>query len=103
MNEIDSEEHYRELTKADDCINVVIHTTPYCGPCRILKREVEKIENELYAKYGVKFFTIDVSKHTFTGFRKVPTVSVCNNGFQMIEAGTTSTRVKQMCQEVYER
>lgn len=81
--EITAEQLKQKIENGDKVI--VDFFTNWCGPCKIMKPNFEKVSQELRNEnFGVELFTFDVEKNKDyaieLGIRSVPTIKSFSNG-----------------------
>lgn len=72
------------MFEIDNDLEIVVYTTPTCGPCKALKPELIKLQ-EIY-QFRMRFVELsELTKATFAmmGIRSAPTVA-CVNGEKTI-------------------
>jgi thioredoxin-like negative regulator of GroEL len=73
-----------DVIHSDDVLTVAYFTTPTCGPCRMLKPRLEKLEESNEGLRVVRVdATIDYELAAEHNIRSVPTLLLYSGGYQV--------------------
>lgn len=55
---VESADELEEYIPKDNSVNVIQFSADFCGPCKVVKSQIEK--SELTTDYNVKFYYLDI-------------------------------------------